>query len=179
MQKIAIMFLAFTLAGCSTGEIAIIEKLQDGTSIVSKTAANKGMVVHKIGENIVVCDSMSSDAVSNTNFSLIDSSKDEVQDGVTEGELTGRSPQLLAMRDSLYSACLLYVSGALTKPQYSSLASKLLLKYADTFSSLKPTTYELKIHQNVQQSGDDKSGNDDNDDNDDKSGNDDNDDNDG
>ena len=35
--------------------------------------------------------------------------------------------------------------------KYSSLASKLLLKYADSFSSLEPSSYELKIHQNVVQ----------------------------
>jgi hypothetical protein len=41
------------------------------------------------------------------------------------------------------------------------------LKYADTFSSLKPTTYELKINQNVQQSGGGKSADNDGDDDDD------------
>ena len=151
MHRIVVALSILTLAGCSAGEVATIENLQDGTSVISKTAANKGMVVHKIGKDIVVCDSLSSDATSNTTFSLVDSSKDQAQDGVTEGELTGRSPQLLALRDSMYSACLMYVSGALTKSQYSSLASKLLLTYADSFSSFKPSAYELKIHQNVVQ----------------------------
>ena len=152
IRKAVLLTSISTLLGCSVGEEATIESLKDGTSIISKTAANKGMVVHKIGENVVVCDSMSSDATTNTSFSLVDSSKDEAQDGITEGELTGRTPQLLGLRDSMYSACLMYVSGALNKNEYSLLASKLLLKYADNFSSLKPNSYELKIHQNVTQS---------------------------
>jgi hypothetical protein len=166
IRKAALISSISILLGCSVGEIATIESVKDGTSIISKTAANKGMVIHKIGENVVVCDSMSSDSTTNTSFdtsfSLVGGSKDETQDGVTETELTGRTPQLLGLRDSMYSACLMYVSGALNKNEYSLLASKLLLKYADNFSSLTPTSYELKIHQNVQQSGDDKSGNDDN-----------------
>jgi hypothetical protein len=166
-QKAALLTAISTLLGCSVAEIATIESVKDGTSIISRTAANKGMVIHKIGENVVVCDSMSSDSTTNTSFdtsfSLVGGSKDETQDGDTETELTGRTPQLLGLRDSMYSACLMYVSGALNKNEYSLLASKLLLKYADNFSSLTPTSYELKIHQNVQQSGDDKSGNDNND----------------
>lgn len=156
IRKAALLSSISILLGCSVGEIATIESVKDGTSIISKTAANKGMVIHKIGENVVVCDSMSSDSTTNTSFdtsfSLVGGSKDETQDGVTETELTGRTPQLLGLRDSMYAACLMYVSGALNKNEYSLLASKLLLKYADSFSSLTPTSYELKIHQNVTQS---------------------------
>ena len=156
IRKAVLLTSISTLLGCSVAEIATIESVKDGTSIISKTAANKGMVIHKIGENVVVCDSMSSDSTTNTSFdtsfSLVGGSKDDTQDGVAETELTGRTPQLLGLRDSMYSACLMYVSGALNKNEYSLLASKLLLKYADNFSSLTPTSYELKIHQNVTQS---------------------------
>ena len=77
-----------TLLGCSVAELATIESVEAGTSIISKTSANKGMVIHKIGENVVVCDSMSSDSTTNTSFdtsfSLVGGSKDETQEGDTE-----------------------------------------------------------------------------------------------
>lgn len=128
------LFVIAGLGGCSSGlPLRLVDN--DKADIIITDASAVMTMTRARSEGVVTCSRMNADVsvdrASSLSLSTLNLGKDRESNGEMEAELQGRTPGLLAMRDGLYHACLLYQSGAITSNELLNMTSVILERSYD------------------------------------------------
>lgn len=117
-------------SSCDVVEEVMVQGVSDNVTAISRTSANRISFLTNRNDTEIVCDSMNADATISGGFlfEIIDS--EDAGESSDSNEMTGRSPVLLAMRDSIYAVCMLYLNNAISAEKYAEMTEDILEQYS-------------------------------------------------